>query len=444
LGSTDAQHLAVTFYTAHQDGCVMEWASDASECVAVVPSASEPCRTTFLDERSDRVVVMRIFQSKSVQIWTKRDDENRLMSLITENAIHSRVTAEASCHVEGRLIFALAFKNGTMSIHDGEDGAQLLVLTASSSPVKKLRVFNIAGSKCPSCGNYDHSGLSVAAGLSSAVLQLYRVSRSSFAACDCRPFSPAGDSSATKSASLSPLAHRRTAGGAGRRPSEDVQGLSYPLSPHGLRRFSHAANDRKKAEELAGRSAVSNGVSSNSAVPDHPDTIFTHTRNGVSTHSDASSPEEVPSWSSHHLGDIQLDERGCWDTDGSVLIGIRRKSNFSGSSPLARWEVWTTTYDRVSSALDSTLVNPRSLLETLEDSRTGHPAGIDRDSGSDDAPGPDLRRQLPFYDVRHLQLARTIQNSSTATAILGNTLVTIDTILPALSMKRTRSRQPLS
>lgn len=443
LGSSDASQASVNFYTTHQDGSVIQWVSDRAEPVMLVPSAGETCRTKFLEEMSEPVLVMRTLQSKSVQIWAKRNEGAAALSCISEITTNSGITSEASCRFEGRLMLALGFKNGIVAIYDVQDGGQLLTLNASTSAVRKLRLSSIAGSRCPSCTNYDNSGLSMVAASSSAALQLYKVSSSSIVSCSCRPFSPAGESSSSKPASLSPLSQRRTGTGGARRASEDVQALSYPLSPHALRRFSHAASDRKKAEESAGRISMTNGETLNGGSHELVESVFAHTRNGPSTHSEASSPEEGSAWSSQYLGSIQLDERGCWDTDGNVLVGIRRKSTFQGSSPLARWEVWTISLDRISLALDPSILHARSLLGMLQPPPMNGPVRI-TGSGGSASQEVDLQGQLPFYEVRRLQMARASGNSSAATVILGNSLVQFDVTLPALSMKRTRSRQPLT
>lgn len=485
-GASSPFRLRAAFFTLQQDGSVVRWDCIKRQSTIVVPAAAgaENGKTALLEHPElQQPLVTRSSQPDRLEIWRCVDGEYGIWRILTSapqspGTSTDSVTSQALIPSGDRLSIALGRSSGAIEVWDVQD--QLLLYSSKDDsvampiaerPVQQIRLVNTTGCRCSACGVLFSENITVVAGTNSD-LAIVRLSAEVSGPCEC---------GSSTSPSLSPQPSMKNlksaqagngmvySGSFGQRRSPIRNGglddashanstsssttLSYPLSPHAMRRMSHAASDRKKAAAEAmqqahsgpqparptsptttrngGHELVSGPVASASAYGAHSrESSAANSLGGTSISENGHSPSIRIPWRAEHLGAIKLDSRGAWSALGSSVVGVRRAKQARGAGLLARWESWSFALDQApSTSLAAAVAVAGYSLDTL----------VSMSSSALTQP----YAQLPFDRIRHFYV--TLDGSKVVTA-LGNLVIssTPEDVPPAgHPAGHTSSQQPM-
>lgn len=378
----------------------------------------------------------------AMEVWRiaeNGDGEHRLAAEIAVDHQSGPITSLAACDVVGSTFVAIGTSYGAVELWDLQGSRRVQTLQPFDRSVRRLCLLDLTGVRCENC--------SVPAGESMAVLassltsmSVYRLFPNGQESCDCNAFSPTLTPSASSTGLSFGTSHIRRIPSPLHGVSDDGSNgnnLSYPLSPHALRRLSHTS-ERKKAEEmlhkvdtaLTSETIIENGNPTDSYHhPEHPREI-SETRSDLSNASNGSRLLQAV-WSSQLVGSVTIDEKGAWAAVGTKVVGLGRSKRIPGPNMLARWEIWTVDIAHPFSSQHHTggdlIVHATPLTSLPKASLGPGPLDVSRwqesnvgNSSSSSSTGSQ-EASLPFDRIRHFHPS----DSGRIVAAMGNTLLVL-------------------
>lgn len=387
-----------TFYAVRACGQIESWNAYRRRFDILASSTNGLARPSVLYCATlPQPVVARQLDSGNMELWHWRA-EDAVFAVIA--GLHpnagTQITAQAVCSLAGRLYFALGDRLGCITVLDAHTAIQVHRSSPHIDAVRSVRLACCTLPYCPSCGTEAQDALLV---VSSSQTNLSVERLTSNATCTC---SHAWGAALSRSPSNSNNTGLQIVNGNHRAPSprmgsadEGKASLAYPLSPHALRRLSHAS-DRKKAEDST---RLVNG--SDNILPKLDEDVFLHSRD-ISSEDDAS---VRALWHHQHIGRLAIDAKTCWDVLNREIVGVRKRKDSAGRHVLSKWETWLLPLDKPQRDLLGRLTTQGlpvlGLLQTQADL-------------------PTLDRQLPFDRVRHFFVTR---DGSKVVSSLGNLVI---------------------
>lgn len=383
---------------------------DRLKCL-VHPGTDGTCYAARFNETKLTVEAWSI--APNSEIWTFRG----LLNLQnTGDSVSSWALHDAQ---DSHPIVIIGRTSGVVEVWDMPENRQVFLAKLHDHPVRHIRPHNLPLTQCSVCQSLAADTILLATSDQDR-LRLSRLYSGISDACDCEVILSGNTSAIAQTPSASHSSSPIRKNGAVRAISEDTgKALAYPLSPHALRRLSHAA-DKKKPEESQYREE-SNGMLGEANA------LLTPPRRKVSSESRLESltpPIDPEAWSYVNVGHVPLGPRSRWTTNGTRILGVRRISQRApGASVLSRWEAWSTPFSHIRRAADGSLALESMTIDRLMLARQ---AG---DQEPEESAAP-----LPFSHVRHLLLSRT---GDVAALSFGNLVFT-------LSLQSVVSGAPLS
>ena len=385
------------------DGALYTILPHLRSCEVVVAPVSRPHRASLSHSGGSALTYFcrQMLGSHLLEIWQETEtSEWTHVRLVNTGRETDAITCLRFLTTPVHKLLAIGWDDGFVSIFDVRSGVRLSHHGETSQQIQQIRLVDVSGSSCPTCSqSFDHSVLLVAASV--RTMNVSRLLPSSSDVCEC----PAGSPMFSPARSTINLV--LPSGGSPSRATVDESRLSattatsYPLSPHALRRLSQT-NDKRKAVELAQR------LASTSASIAEPDSGPSSTTGDVMSTGNSARPS-LMSWRRKAVGSMRLDDKGCWDTCDSKIIGVRRLRSSSDQSRLARWELYSISLNKLSGSADLAHDITSQSLQTclLTENLIG------------DGSGQKARSQahLPFDRVR---LFRTLPDNTSIGAAFGN------------------------
>lgn len=422
----DSPHSA--FVSAHTDGSVWRWQCSDEEPRKLFPARPSSGNVMFAASRSSNFdkVLVRVtgLEEEDVDAWRYSPSTSEWRSLAsfkletssgTISSIFVAVDALSTLLVIGR-------SSGFVDIYQLECEKQVFTSRIHEGPVRQVRLAPRAFMQCPICKT-SVNDCQVLASSDAGALFLTRLSATKAETCEC-------EHGLSGQMATFPSVFSHTSSPGRKLPSpqgsadDSNKNLAYPLSPHALRRLSHAA-DRRKLDDSPRKPADlgSSMVDLGSPPPK------SQARAPAELRLPSLSGEEEEPWYFLHLGSIASESRDSWDICADQLVGLRRSARSSTASsapPLGRWEAWTCP-------LPSPKIAPSGALLVQS-------AGLDkilchlRSSLLQQSTAV----QLPFSRVRHLSVAA---DSSTVTVAFGNVICSFDLQASTVAKARRPSLQ---
>ena len=445
-GSTMFPLANKAFFTLHQNGALFRWDFVKLQTRLIVKPYHPIARLAVLDSvEASRIFIVRHCPTKEAEIWRNEGEQFSLWQTLKLEKSATDVTSLALCVLGTRGLLALGRASGTVEVWDTIEHSRIHLSSHFEQPIKALQIINLTGTRCPICGMPQSDSVALAT-TSNSYINVIRLSAVSLDACDCRNFSPAiTPSPLSPGLGTSSFAMRRAP--SPRSLSDDLSNanrtLSYPLSPHGLRRLSRALHSEdKKTDESAHRSEGSLELP-NGEMHEAGDVTFEHLREASSLKADGTALETVYlPWRTHPYGRIETDDKGAWLVCGSTLVGIRRRidSRRGGGGVLAKWVVWTCRLDRPTLHHHGVLQVQAAGLFTMLEFAEPNPSDVTPHTASGSpSQGKEVDTShihLPFDKVRHFRAA---QDGQTAAIGLGNLLAVFKLEDTSLALHRSIS-----
>lgn len=382
--SMDRQDGKAIFIAVRITGQVECWRVDKRRFTKAYPGLTSPCRTEVLycSSLSYPVITRLVGATLEIMAWQEDEVKYSIQSKLYLPE-HSMPSSQAICSIGGRLYLAMGDRIGNIAIWDVLAGDQLQSISAHVEEVRNIRLACFALPYCSSCGTEAQDAILLTSS-SRLTLSADRLASGTF--CNCSHiWGSALNRSPSNNGLGAPNGSNRVPSPRGSSADEGKPGLAYPLSPHALRRLSHAG-DRKKAED-SGRPL--NGVES--MLPKLEEDVFLHSRDTSLATSEGGASHRQQ-WHHQHIGRSTIDSRISWDILGQRIVGVRRCRTPSSRHVLARWETWTLLLDKpFRDPSGSLLPHSLSVLQLLE-------AQKDKPSS--------LHQQLPFDRIQHFFVSR--------------------------------------
>lgn len=406
------------FLSTHEDGSVWRWQCFGEEPRRLFPavSAARPCIFATSKASGPEKVLVRITAIEEViHAWrySPASLEWRPLGSFSMDAATGTVTSTFVLQEGPSSLLVLGRSTGFVEVYHLELEKQVFVARLHEGAVRQVRLVSVPYMQCPMCKSPVTNSL-VLTSLDASALFVTRLQTPKTEACDC-------ENGLSGQMATFPSVFSHTSSPSRKVPSPQASAddsskiLAYPLSPHALRRLSHAT-DRRKADESP-RRVVDPNVSMADLGSPPP-----------KSHSKAPSELRLPgingeveeTWSFLHLGSMALDIRDRWDVCASHLVGVRKSSSHSQSSnasPLRRWEAWTCS------------------LQTLKLSATGSlaPQVASVDKLLPEIGHASTRSQLPFSRVRHFMVS---DDGGKVTATFGNLICNLTLHSPSAPLTR--------
>lgn len=400
--------LQPAFLSLHEDGAVWRWQCFGEEPRRLFAPAAGTVQAFFAISKSSgpekTLVRVTAAPEEVVHAWRYSPvtgDWRNVSSFSLEPAIGT-VTALDVQYSGGYTLLCLGRSTGAVEVYRLEVEKQAFVSKLHEGSIRQVRLQSVQSMQCPTCRTVTADALALASSDSNALF-VTRLQTAASEACECEP-GISGQMATFPSVFSHTSSPSRKAPSPQATQDDSNKSLAYPLSPHALRRLSHAA-DRRRLDEIPRRADVSSSKADFGSPPpkNHgkiPSEIRLPDMNGLNTEA---------TWSFVHLGSIALDPRGRWDICASQIIGFRKSSKCKSAmvSPLNRWEAWTSTLSSLKLTADGSISLRTSSVGKLLNTTI---------EASETARG---EAQLPFSRVRHLV---AIDEGSNITVCFGNTV----------------------
>ncbi|KAK9894673.1 hypothetical protein P389DRAFT_99796 [Cystobasidium minutum MCA 4210] len=420
---TPTESSQPAFLSLHEDGSVWRWQCFGEEprrLFAPAAGATSAVFATFRPSVAEKILVrISLGADEVVHSWRYSpvtSDWRVITSFPLESAIGA-ITAQDVRQVNGSSLLTLGRSTGFVEVYHLELERQIFVSKLHETAIRQLRLRALSSMQCPTCRTVTTDALTLASSDQNALF-ISRLQTAKQEACECEP-GVSGQMAAFPSVFSHTSSPSRKAPSPQATQDDSSKSLAYPLSPHALRRLSHAA-DRRKADESARKPTDSIASMSDFGSPSPkghgkiPSEIRMAAVNGHTEDAD---------WLFVHIGSIALDPRGRWDICASQVVGLRKspKRNGTATSSLNRWETWTCNLSSAKLLTDGSLALRISPLDKL----IGPSIQQEQSSSS--------TSQLPFSRVRHFVVAN---QGNGIVASFGNTVCRIALHAPGTKAAR--------
>lgn len=428
-------------FTIQQSGAVHRWSCESQDCTEVLPPPPAPSRSTLIEGKSKQPthILQQNLTTGSTQLLRLHSSLD--WQLVSPSALseHSKDNIVQAVWVLGQqTLLAVGRASGTVEVWDASGDRLIYTSNLATTSIRRVRLIGLHEHACEGCGLSLGEGVLLLASTSSALYAIRITTISSLDTCVCHNASPLS----TFSENINGGAYYR--GASPQLTTNEKRGTlspaSYPLSPHSLRRLSHASEKRKTDDLASHRNEAAAGQSMTRLSSTQEDLADDSCDTSGTFGSSAS-----PRWRAVTIGTLTLDDKGAWDICDSQVVGVRRQLSAPKSTMLGRWELWTYSLNRAFLVKDGNLsvqcanlqvvVNQSSLPQTpLPDSGKAIP--------SDPKP---VHPQLPIDRIRHF---KPLAGGQMIVAAFGNLLVTLmpkshsPTTYSNLRISRTNSRVP--
>lgn len=420
---SDSLHPA--FLSLHEDGSVLRWQAFGEEPRRLFSATSDAKPSIFATSRSDgpEKVLARISNKEEiVTAWrySPATAEWRSLACFPLETATGTITSVDVCQEGPSSLLIIGRSTGFAEVYHMELEKQVFVSKLHEGSIRQVRLISVPLMQCPLCKTTVTDSMVLASSDASALF-VTRLHTPKTQSCDCEP-------GLSGQMAMFPPVFSNTSSPSRKVPSpqavadDSAKSLAYPLSPHALRRLSHAA-DRRKADDSP-RKAI-----------DQKNSMIDLGSPPPKSHAKAASELRLPgvngesedtAWSFVHLGSMALDTRDRWDACNSQLIGIRkscRRISTTATSSLSRWEAWTCSLPALKLVATGSLApQVSSLPALLPDSN---------ENGSSKSREPNT--PLPFSRVRHFMVAR---DGSSVTVAFGNVVCNFTLQTAAVPMTR--------
>lgn len=419
---SESSHPA--FLSTHEDGSVWRWQCFGEEPRKLFPARAASGTATFAASRSthpEKVLIRVTSKEEILDAWRyspSTSDWRSLASFALETST-GNITSTSVVIDGSSTLLIIGRSSGFIEVYHLEREKQVFASKLHEGSVRQVRLAQIPFMQCPIC-KHTVNNCQILASSDAGALFLTRLSATKTEVCEC-------EHGLSGQMAAFPTVFSHTSSPSRKVPSpqaiadDSSKNLAYPLSPHALRRLSHAA-DRRKIDDLPRKTAdvVASMVDLGSPPPK------SQARAPADLRMPGTNSEEEEVWSFLHLGSIATDSREPWDICADQLVGVRRSTTLSTTlhaPSLGRWEAWTCSLPTMRIAPSGSLIIQGTgidrIVSELSPSLMQQTAAV----------------QLPFSRVRHFIVAA---DAGSVTVAFGNLVCTF-ALRPATGTKARRT-----